>query len=174
MYLGIDCASKLNATTANNAKTAGYSFAGRYLVPEDYSKALTKVEAQAISNAGMRILSIWETTADRARSGAAAGAVDGQRALICARNIGIPTTGYIYFAVDYDAGDGDFPLIAEYLRAAKNAVAPYKIGVYGGYRRISDREYRLYVVVSKCHQRRRGQRDRKSSRGFYWRADGDV
>ena len=128
MLLGIDCASVLNKTTATRARNAGFSFAGRYLVPASYSKALTYNEAKIISDAGLRILSVYETTASRATEGAAAGSYDGTIAANLAREIGMPTNAVIYFAVDFDAGSRNFPSIIEYFRAAKDAAAPYEIG----------------------------------------------
>lgn len=134
MYKGIDCASRLSADAAARAKAAGFDFAGRYLVPETYGKALTKPEAEAITSAGLRILTVFETTADRVKGGANAGALDGFTAYKCARAIDMPESGIIYFAVDYDAGEFDFPAIAAYLSAARGQTGPYDIGVYGSYR----------------------------------------
>ncbi|MCM1149731.1 MAG: DUF1906 domain-containing protein, partial [Butyricicoccus sp.] len=79
MVLGIDTAAKLSADVARQVKAAGYEFAGRYLVPEVgtlAAKALTRSEAEAITAAGLRLLTVWETTASRAKSGAAGGAAD--------------------------------------------------------------------------------------------------
>lgn len=131
---GIDCASRLNERTAAAAKAAGFDFVGRYLVPASYGKALLYPEAKAITDAGLKILTVFESTADRARSGAAGGGLDGYAACKCAREIQMPESGIIYFAVDYDAGEADFPLIAEYLNAARAQTGPYQIGVYGSYR----------------------------------------
>ena len=137
MVKGIDCASKLTAQTAAAIRAEGYAFAGRYLVPNSGTlawKALTKAEAEAITSAGLRLLTVWETTADRARGGASAGAADGASALRCAREIGMPAGGVIYFAVDFDARQGDMDAIEAYLRAARENTEEYEIGVYGSYR----------------------------------------
>jgi hypothetical protein len=80
------------------------------------------------------ILCVYETTANRPAGGAADGAADGAKALACAREIGMPTSGCIYFAADYDAGEGDMDDIEAYLRAAKEQVGEYKVGIYGGSR----------------------------------------
>ena len=136
MVKGIDCASKLNAQTAAAIRAEGYSFAGRYLVPSSGDmtwKALTKDEAERIAAAGLRLLTVWETTADRVKGGAAAGAADGARAFQCARDIGMPESGIIYFAVDFAAQQGDMGTIEAYLRAARKNTGPYEIGVYGSY-----------------------------------------
>ena len=132
MVLGIDTAARLTAAQAKALKAAGYDFAGRYLVPSG-SKALTKAEAETITAAGLNILTVWETTAGRAKGGAAAGAEDGAQALACAKQIGMPTSGVIYFAVDFDAQGSDMDAIEAYLRAAKAMTGDYPIGVYGSY-----------------------------------------
>ena len=131
---GIDCAQPLTLEKAKAIAAEGYKFVARYLVPERYAwKRLTRAEAEAITAAGMKIVSVFETTANRPAGGAAAGALDGAEALREARLIGqIPGTA-IYFAVDFDAGNEHFDTIEAYLRAAAAAVCPagYEVGVYG-------------------------------------------
>lgn len=140
MYLGIDCATKLTANTAKGIREAGYCFAGRYLVPPKvYTyKGLTEAEAKIITDAGLRMLTVWETTANRAMGGASSGAEDGEKARSCAEAIHMPTTGIIYFAVDFEAMPTDFPTIRAYLKAAREHTGDYEIGVYGSYRVIED------------------------------------
>lgn len=136
MVKGIDCAAKLTAQTAAAIRAEGYAFAGRYLVPNSGDlawKALTKAEAEAITGAGLRLLTVWETTANRVLGGAAAGAADGVSALKCALEIGMPASGIIYFAVDFNAQVGEMTTIEAYLRAARANTGEYEIGVYGPY-----------------------------------------
>lgn len=132
MTRGIDTAAKLTAKQARELWAAGYSFAGRYLVPSGW-KALTKAEAEIITGAGLRLLTVWETVAERPKGGAAAGAADGAAARRCAEAIGMPARGIIYFAVDFGAAQSDMPAIEAYLRAARANTGPYEIGVYGPY-----------------------------------------
>lgn len=134
--LGIDTAARLTALQARTLRSEGYEFAGRYLVPEVGTlrwKALTKAEAETLNAAGLKLLTVWETTADRARGGAAAGASDGASALRCARKIAMPVSGIIYFAVDFGAQESDMDAIEAYLRAAREKTAEYETGVYGPY-----------------------------------------
>lgn len=133
MVLGIDTATPLSAEKARAIKAEGYEFAGRYLVPTSMWKALTKSEAEAITAAGLRILTVWETTADRVKGGADAGATDGAKALKCAHEIGMPSSGVIYFAVDFGAQASDMDAIEAYLRAARANTEEYEVGVYGSY-----------------------------------------
>jgi hypothetical protein len=131
---GIDCAVPLTAEKARAIRAAGYEFVARYLVPERYAwKRLTRAEAEAITAAGMKIVSVFETTANRPVRGAAAGAVDGAEALKEAKAIGQPLGTAIYFAVDYDAQPKDYDAIEAYLRAAAAAITGYRVGVYGSY-----------------------------------------
>ena len=132
---GIDCATPITAKTAAAIKANGYGFVGRYLVPAKGSlkwKALTKDEAKVISNAGLKLLTVYETTADRAKGGAVYGAYDGASAKACAEALNMPTDGVIYFAVDYDCSD--YNAVEAYLKAARAATGAYDIGVYGSYR----------------------------------------
>lgn len=141
MVKGIDCATKLTAQTAAAIRAEGYAFAGRYLVPNvgDLAwKALTRAEAEAITGAGLRLLTVWETAADRAKGGASAGASDGAAACAVARQIAMPEGGIIYFAVDYDAQPAEYRVIAEYLISARQQTGPYEVGVYGSYGVVED------------------------------------
>ena len=137
MIYGIDCATPLTAKTAKAIAEAGYSFVGRYLVPPTGSlkwKALTKAECRRITDVGLRILTVWETTADRAKEGAEAGAADATRARKLAAEYGTPAGAAIYFAVDYDARRSDYGAIEAYIRAAKRQMGgEYLVGLYGSY-----------------------------------------
>ncbi|MCC3374750.1 DUF1906 domain-containing protein [Cohnella sp. REN36] len=134
MTQGIDCSSPLTEQTATAIAKAGYKFAARYLVPDTYAwKRLTPSEAQAITAAGMQIVSVFETSANRPEGGAPAGQSDGTAAYKEARSIGQPLGSTIYFAVDYDASPSDFNAIEAYLRAASAQIPGYQTGVYGSY-----------------------------------------
>lgn len=131
---GIDCATPLTASSAKALAAAGMQFACRYLVPASYAwKRLTRPEAEAISAAGMVVVSVFETAANRPAGGAAAGANDGAAAYKEAVAIGQPPGSAIYFAVDYDARSADYDAIEAYLKAAAQQIGPYKVGVYGSY-----------------------------------------
>lgn len=141
---GIDCSTPLTAQTAKNVAAAGYKFAARYLVPQQYAwKRLTPAEAKAITDAGMQIVSVYETTANRPAGGASAGRSDGAAALKEARTVGQPPGSAIYFAVDYDAQPRDYDEIEAYLKAAASEIPGYSVGVYGS-----------YAVVEEMHRRK--------------------
>lgn len=129
---GIDLATPLNATTAAAFAADGYTFVCRYLVPSGW-KRLTAEEVDAISNAGLRIVSVFETVADRALGGYAAGLADGKAALDTAKAVGQPAGSTIYFAVDFAAAPDQMATVIEYIRGAAEATAGYDTGTYGSY-----------------------------------------
>ena len=134
MAKGFDCATPLNATTAASFKSNGYEFVCRYLVPAASAwKALTKTEADVIQASGMKIVSVFETTADRALGGRAAGLIDGAIASQCAVDVGQPVGSTIYFAVDFDPTPDQMQTIIAYIRGANDATPNYSTGVYGSY-----------------------------------------
>ena len=141
---GIDCAVPLTLEKARAFRAAGYEFAARYLVPERYAwKRLTRAEAEAITAAGMQIVSVYETTANRPAGGAAAGVDDGAEALKEAKEIGQPEGSAIYFAVDYDAQPKDYNAIEAYLRAAASNIPGYRVGVYGSFSVVEEMARRI-------------------------------
>ncbi|WP_409346772.1 DUF1906 domain-containing protein [Paenibacillus sp. MBLB4367] len=133
MAKGFDCATPLNANLAMRFKEEGYEFVCRYLVPSGW-KRLTGEEADAISKAGMQIVSVFETTADRALGGRAAGLADGAFAAQTAHAVGQPEGSAIYFAVDFDVTNQvQMKCVIEYIHAASEATPNYTTGVYGEY-----------------------------------------
>lgn len=134
LILGVDTAKTITKDAAETLHEEGYSFVGRYLSKTtgvNAAKVIKADEARRIRDAGLAILLIWETSAARAKGGAAAGVTDGAAAKDLAKKCGVPETTTIYFAVDYNAPTGDFAELSEYLKAARAAVAPYNAGVYG-------------------------------------------
>ena len=142
MIKGFDTAARLNADQAERMRILGYEYAIRYIVPQSNSKSLTKDEAEGLLSAGLAVGLCWETTADRAKSGAVGGLADGKAAKECAAAVGVPSNTVIYFAVDYNAQPNDYDAISAYMIAAASACRPYRLGVYG-----------CYAVVEEMHRR---------------------
>lgn len=135
---GVDLATPLTDETARALRAAGYQWVARYLVPDRPAyrwKRLTRAEAEAISRAGLRIVSVWELTARRPIGGAPVGEADGRAAAEEARALGQSPGSAVYLAVDFDAQSGDRPRVLDYLRAAAGPLraAGYRPGVYGSY-----------------------------------------
>lgn len=113
--------------------TAGVHFAARYLSHDTTGKNLTKAEAVLLSQAGIAIVVVWETTAKRSLAGHAAGVQDARDADAEAKACGMPAGRPIYFAVDFDASAGQEAAISAYLDGAASVLGKDRTGVYGGY-----------------------------------------
>lgn len=114
-------------------KTAGVRFAARYLSHDSTGKNLDRAEAEQLSAAGIWILVVWESTANRALDGYDAGAQDARDAEAQARACGMPPGRPVFFACDFDAGPGDRAAINAYLDGAASVLGKGRVGLYGGY-----------------------------------------
>lgn len=111
---------------------AGAKFVCRYL-SNDVGKNLSASEAKSLSGAGIALVVVWETTAQRALGGKAAGTADAKAAQAQAKTCGMPAGRPIYFAVDWDATSGQQATINAYLDGAASVIGRDRIGLYGGY-----------------------------------------
>jgi len=118
---------------ASALKAAGKTFAARYLSHSTSGKNLTHAEAVALSNAGIWLVVVWETGANRALDGHTAGAQDARDALAQAKACGMPNDRPIYFAVDFDASSGQKTAILNYFRGVASVIGTARTGMYGGY-----------------------------------------
>lgn len=131
---GIDCAVPLTTEKAKKMSAAGMKFACRYLVPASMAwKRLTRTEAELITAAGMKVVSVFQRGTSDVKGGATNGTRDGKAAYKEAAMVGQPPGTAIYFAVDYDAQSADYNAIEAYLRAAAKELPGYLIGLYGSY-----------------------------------------
>lgn len=135
MINGVDCVTRITPEHARNLKNGGYEFVGRYFCPESQMqyKGLIASEVKAMTDAGLRILCVFESYANRIREGAASGHVDGKRAYQMAKELGMPEGAAIYFACDYCPAISDYDAIELYLRAAAEEIPGYRVGLYGNY-----------------------------------------
>ncbi len=131
---GIDCATKLNPTTATNLKNASISAVGRYLGRNSW-KGLTPQEVQAIHNAGLSVWLTWETDPTHASYFSySKGVSDAQAAATEAEYLGAPHGTAIYFTVDFNAQAQDMAAIIEYFRGVRDGLqGSYLVGAYGSY-----------------------------------------
>lgn len=137
MYQGIDTAARITAAQAAKCAAQDVSFVVRYIGPEAWGKTITAAEVKALRDAGLAIMLCFESTANRMRGGARAGAEDAVTARNCAAALGVPAGTVIYFACDYDAPAADFASIEAYLRAAELNAEQYGVGLYGDERVVS-------------------------------------
>jgi glycoside hydrolase-like protein len=112
---------------------AGVKFVCRYLSHDTTGKNLTLSEARQLTSAGIWIVVVWESTAQRALGGRAAGAADAKAARQQADSSGMPAGRPIYFAVDFDAGAGQQAAINSYLDGAADVFGRDRVGLYAGY-----------------------------------------
>jgi hypothetical protein len=125
MIVGFDADQDCSHVAAL-AVQRGASFCCRYL------KNLDVPEVRTLSAAGLLIVSIFESTAQRALGGAAAGTADGTRALTQARALGQPVGSAIYGTADFDEVASQDPVVLAYFVAFRAALAgAYRLGVYG-------------------------------------------
>lgn len=146
---GIDCATKLNSSTAAGLRADGIQYAARYL-GNDW-KSMNKSEADAIINTGLRIVSIWETNPTSVGYFThGQGVSDGQQSSSYATALAQPAGSAIYFTVDYDVQLGDMPAILAYFAGVRQGIDKnYKVGVYGS-----------IAVVERLHS--------SNAADFYW------
>jgi len=136
---GLDTTMELTRH-AQALKEQGYAFALRYY-SHNAAKNLSLGEARALSQAGLALGAVWETSGTRAGFFTRAqGLADGAAAFRMARDvIGQPFGSAIYFAVDYDPTQADldgavsnyFTGVHAALYVAAEGKPSYRVGVYG-------------------------------------------
>lgn len=133
MSKAIDCASKLNVSSVKGLKEEGITHIARYL--DNNWKGLTFDEAKAISDAGLEIISVFETNPTKASYFThRQGKQDAQNASKYAKELGQAKGSAIYFTVDYDAQGKDLGAVLDYFSGVNEGVDPiFKVGAYGSF-----------------------------------------
>jgi len=130
---GIDCAFSLTAY-ASRLPDLGLGFACRYY-GGSAAKDLTPGEAKALSDNGLQIVTVWESTGDNPDTfDDAHGKMHAQAALVQAWQVGQPDGSTIYFAVDFDATEEQVTNgVLPYFEAVRAVLQPpkFNVGVYG-------------------------------------------
>jgi hypothetical protein len=111
-------------------KNAGVRFVMRY-VSHDPGKDLDPAELRSLHARGIKVGLVFESTANRALDGFAAGVTDAKYAAERAKSLGLNVP--IYFGVDFDASDAQKPVVAKYLSGAVSVLGKDRVGVYGSY-----------------------------------------
>jgi LysM repeat protein len=126
----IDCASVITQQTATTLIQNGITHVGRYL--SSGWKGLTIPESQVMKQAGLNIVSIYETNPTQASYFSHdQGVFDANAAYQLAQTLGQPEGTAIYFTVDYDAQTKEFANILNYFQGLKDTLKSYKVGAYG-------------------------------------------
>jgi hypothetical protein len=127
---GIDCASTITNPAA--IKAAGKHFVCRYLSTPGNPKNLGAAEARGMHAAGLGVVTVFETTANRAMAGEAAGADDATSAHRALQALSAPANAPVYFAVDFDAQPADMAAIRQYFAGCASVLGKGRTGIYGG------------------------------------------
>ncbi|TDC58379.1 DUF1906 domain-containing protein [Actinomadura sp. KC345] len=114
-------------------KRAGVKFACRYLSHDTTGKNLTRAEADALSDAGIWVVVVWQNTKDGPLGGRSAGEADARDAARQAVACGMPDGRPIYFAADWDASPGQQDAINAYLDGAASVLGRDRVGLYAGH-----------------------------------------
>ena len=132
-----DCSQEVTAARAKTLVDNGYKIVGRYIVGGEWKK-LKNHESKVIFDNGLRLFPIFQKSGNSSDYfNYMQGFEDGKDAVFAALKYGFPEGTTIYFAVDYDAMDGEVTSnILPYFRAVRSGLLVhnprnYKIGVYG-------------------------------------------
>jgi hypothetical protein len=132
---GVDCSDTIVSPAA--LKAAGKHFACRYLSTTGNPKNLHAAEATGLHSAGLEVVSVFETTANRAlgdstQSPHDAGIEDARSAAAQPHALGAPADVPIYFAVDFDMQALQFNAVRSYFEGAVSVLGHDRVGGYGG------------------------------------------
>jgi Domain of unknown function (DUF1906) len=126
---GIDHASHPPAAAA--LKSENVRFVCRYLSTPGNPKNISHAEASELKLAGIDIVLVFETLANRALGGHAAGAADAESAEAQVGLVGLAGAP-VYFAVDFDVQPAQVPEMLQYFHGAASVLGQERTGVYVG------------------------------------------
>ena len=135
MIFGIDYASKTPSAKILKQQ-GGVKFVCRYVSTESNPKNITVDEVKDLLGAGVDIVVVFETTANRALDGFKAGASDAHSARQQTAAVGLPNCA-VYFAVDFDMSPAQEAAVKAYFQGVASVLGKKKSGVYGGYKAVS-------------------------------------
>ncbi|OMF30082.1 hypothetical protein BK133_17095 [Paenibacillus sp. FSL H8-0548] len=125
----------ITSARAQTLASNGYTTVGRYIIGD--WKKIKPGELDTIFGAGMKVYPIYQSSGNNLNYfNPTQGAKDAKGALIAANSYGFPSGSLIYFAVDFDALDGEVTSnIIPYFRALYNKMnalgGRYRVGIYG-------------------------------------------
>lgn len=134
-----DCITKITPLRARTLVDEGYETVGRYLVNVSggINKKIQPGELQNIFDAGLKVFPIYQLVGLSAENFSySIGSTQAQDAYYAAKQYGFKAGTTIYFAVDFDALDGEVSNnIIPYFRGINERMSSlggdYNIGVYG-------------------------------------------
>lgn len=133
---GIDYATEVTSLgTLASLRKGGVHFCARYISAPGNPKNLTVAERKALQAAGMQIVLVFETTANRALGGTDAGKADAISAQTQTAALGMPDA-IIYFAVDFDAST-QLAEVLQYFQGIASIRGHDRFGIYGGLKAVN-------------------------------------
>ena len=138
MGKGIDRARPFTVAEAQTLARFGYGYIGRYLSDSNW-KRLSSIEVDAITNAGLYIVSIFQNSQNNVSFFTPAYAKSNAlSALHQAHQLKQPSKTPIYFAVDFDPTPDELIRIVTYFKLLVEMFKPfgYYVGIYGGGRTV--------------------------------------
>lgn len=133
MSKGLDAPRSLTSV-AHQLVQDGFKWVARYYFEHSgFKDCLNRPEAEALSRAGLYIVSVWENGYPTQVNyfTAAQGHSDASLAFKCAIGARQPSSTPIYFAVDYDAKPEDVKDYFEAVSALLKQLVKYTAGAYG-------------------------------------------
>lgn len=135
---GFDCFATVRPEWAPQLKALGYEFFARYYrrapLEGGRGNALSRAEAKALFDAGLRSLGLYQNSSDRPSYFTIEnGRADANAALAAASFHGQPEGTAIYFAVDCNPAPDELHLVERYFEQIMGAVTTrgYIAGAYG-------------------------------------------
>jgi len=133
--LGIDYAFSPHPTTALITGT-GHKFVARYMSPDVHNdqngKNLLAGELQLLLAAGLSVIVVEESTAQRMLGGHDAGVADARHGDTVVKALGMAGMP-VYFGCDFDAAPQQQDSINDYLRGAASVIGVTRVGLYSGF-----------------------------------------
>lgn len=121
------------SVSAASARSHGWKFAASYL-STDPSKDWNAALIASYAKSAISRVFVWETYANRALGGCAAGTQDARSAW----RLGAPFGARVlYFAVDFDETPAQGVTVASYFRCVDRVLGVSHVGAYGGYWSVS-------------------------------------
>ncbi|MBD3004527.1 glycoside hydrolase domain-containing protein [Streptomyces sp. 5-10] len=113
-------------------RRSGFTGVLRYLSigKDDTGQGLTTDELTSLLKAGLSVGCIWQEDGDAMTGGSKTGETHGKRAREAMQKLKAPKGSAVYFAADSEKITAQHA--ADYLTAARPALGPYIIGLYGG------------------------------------------
>lgn len=131
MSEGVDYST--NRPSPRGLANVGKVFAVRYVGPGTTNKHLDPEEANSLAAAGVSIVAVAEGAEGSLLGGFGIGVDFALMASPHAAACGMPSDRPIYFAVDFDCTEAQWPQVHEALNGAAEVLGRNRVGVYGGF-----------------------------------------